>query len=411
MSSAAQLAAENLTDSLAAGAIAKLDLFRELMPDVSVTSFADAFHTSEVLRLQDQLTSKVVLFKDLVPDVSSAFRLSELARLQNQLTSSVRLAVDSEAAGLAQIASSAARLAIPSSAVNSAVALARFESSLAAEVTVAARFDEILKGSVRAAETFADALQPTRMELLSDAIRRVQGASLLEDRRYLEVFDQTAAFANAIAEPVRLAREQLEAAASFSRFALPEFSSLAECGRLFDAAGLALPHWPRPPFLKLAQHRRTIRARIAAIEEPVHVREAKTLVHKHEIVLREVIDAAMSAWYGEDWARQRLPLCGCGALLGKWRKRGGFVLEHADYFHYRKIMTHAEHFENVFAAAVDDPDELGRLLDRAGALRGASHHARPFTPEDLRELRSVWLMLESAMSAMLGFQAGMKPFE
>ena len=92
----------------------------------------------------------------------------------------------------------------------------------------------------------------------------------------------------------------------------------------------------------------------------------------------------MANTYGEDWAEQRLPLCGCKDLLRKWKSRGGDVLDHADYAHYKQIMSYPEHFEAVFEVGFDDPQSLAELLMRAGGLRAASHHARTLSLKDLR---------------------------
>jgi hypothetical protein len=63
-------------------------------------------------------------------------------------------------------------------------------------------------------------------------------------------------------------------------------------------------------------------------------------------------------------------------------------------------MSHPEHFEAVFQVGFDDPQALAELWTRAGRLRAASHHARMFTPEDLRDLRLVWLTIEKGLVAL-----------
>jgi len=107
----------------------------------------------------------------------------------------------------------------------------------------------------------------------------------------------------------------------------------------------------------------------------------------------------MADAYGENWAEPQLPLCGCNDLLDRWRKRGGEALDHADYAHYARIMSHHEHFAAVFEAGFDDPEALAALLDDAGRLRAASHHARAFSPEDLRDLRVTWRTIETGLLA------------
>ena len=55
-----------------------------------------------------------------------------------------------------------------------------------------------------------------------------------------------------------------------------------------------------------------------------------------------------------------------------------------------------QHFADIFHLAFPDPP----TIDDAGRLRAASHHARDFTPEDLRDLRVVWRMLEAGLLAL-----------
>ena len=129
-----------------------------------------------------------------------------------------------------------------------------------------------------------------------------------------------------------------------------------------------------------------------------------SLVHRYELILREIIDDLMAATYGDDWASARLPECDCKDLLGKWRKRGGDgnVLDHADYAHYARIMTHPDHFAAVFGTGFEDRAQLAELLKGAGKLRSASHHSRVFTIDDLRTLRTVWRTIEAGLIALTG---------
>jgi hypothetical protein len=151
--------------------------------------------------------------------------------------------------------------------------------------------------------------------------------------------------------------------------------------------------------LTTAEKRRRFKARLQGRAEPAHVRKAKSLVHRYELTLRDILDAVMADTYGEDWPDSRLPLCDCKDLLGRWRKRGGDVLDHADYAHYARMMSHPEHFEAIFEAGFDDPQALAMLLEDAGRLRAASHHARAFTPKDLRDLRVTWRTIEAGLLA------------
>lgn len=69
-------------------------------------------------------------------------------------------------------------------------------------------------------------------------------------------------------------------------------------------------------------------------------------------------------------------------------ERGGEPLDHADYAHYRKIVVDPVHFDALFSAGFDHPNHLSSLLTRAGDLRNALAHHHPFSPSDLRDLRT-----------------------
>ncbi|WP_156455347.1 hypothetical protein [Sphingomonas sp. CCH5-D11] len=243
-------------------------------------------------------------------------------------------------------------------------------------------------------EHYRTATEPLTAKLLA-----LDALGVGQVSRYLEAFSQASAVSDLIAQSLRVDREFLAATRAFSLSAVPTFETLAGYRSFLDAAGLGLPRWPKVRLLTVAEKRRRFKARLQRKAEPVHVKKAKSLVHRYELTLREILDAVMADAYGEDWAKARLPLCGCNDLLGRWRKRGGDVLDHADYAHYARIMSHPEHFSAVFEAGFDDPQALAALLEDAGRLRAASHHARAFTPEDLRDLRVTWRTIEAGLLA------------
>lgn len=222
-------------------------------------------------------------------------------------------------------------------------------------------------------------------------------ALALSERPQIEAFARASAMADMFAETERLTRGVREAVGVFALTDMPEITGLAGYRNFLDAAGLQLPRWPRPRLLSRADKRRRLKARLQANAEPPHVKRAKSMVHRYELTLREILDAVMAETYGEDWPHERLPLCGCKDLLGKWKARGGDVFDHADYTHYARIMSHPEHFEAIFEAGFDEPAAAFDLLKQAGKLRAASHHAHMFTPDDLRELRLTWRQIETAL--------------
>ena len=239
----------------------------------------------------------------------------------------------------------------------------------------------------------------TSSDLLSLKLLALDGVAGAMTAANLGAFTQTSAMADMLGLSLRVDRELMAASRAFALEATPQLATLADHRSFLDAAGLVLPRWPRFRRLSPAERRRRWRSRLEANAEPKVVKRAKSVVHRYESTLREIIDDAMTEAYGEDWPALRLERCGCKDLLGKWRKRGGDPLVHADYVHYIKIMTHSEHFAEVFGVGFDDPEALGQLLKEAGRLRAASHHAGAFTPENLRDLRLTWRTLETGLLA------------
>lgn len=176
--------------------------------------------------------------------------------------------------------------------------------------------------------------------------------------------------------------------------------SVAEYRTVLDAAGLILPRWPRVRLLTRAEKRRRFKALLNENVEPPYVRKAKSLVHRYELTFRRVLDDAMAGAYGENWPDERLPHCDCKDLLGKWKRREGDVLDHADYAHYARIVSHPDHFADIFQTAFEDAEEAYKLLITAGRLRARSHHPHDFRPEDLRDLRLTWRTIENALTAL-----------
>lgn len=236
--------------------------------------------------------------------------------------------------------------------------------------------------------------------LLAERVRLFDPINLAGDDRGVASFASSAAMSNAIALAARVDRPLVEAARALSLTAVPDLGSLSIHRAFLDASGLWLARWPQRRLLSAAEKRRRFRELLNRNVESVHVRKAKSLVHRYELVLREIIDAAMALVYGDDWASDRLPLCDCKTLLGKAAARGGDPLDHADYAHYWKIMGDPDHFREVFSVAFCDAETLVTLLKKAGDLRARSHHAREFGPEDLRDLRVTWRTLEIGLVAL-----------
>lgn len=242
----------------------------------------------------------------------------------------------------------------------------------------------------------------TTTDALALKLAQTRAVELWREPAYMAAFGQASAMADFYAESQRVSLQLAEAHRTMMLAGVPVGTGLADYRGLLDAAGLVLPRWPRVRLLSKAEKRRRFRARLQRNAEPPHIKRAKSLVHRYELTMREILDAAMAETYGEDWAEERLPLCDCKDLLGKWRRRGGAVLDHADYAHYARIMSHPEHFAEVFEVGFEDRQELHDLMVKAGRLRAASHHPHVFTPEDLRDLRLTWRTIETGLNALCG---------
>lgn len=270
-----------------------------------------------------------------------------------------------------------------------------FPSSVVDQVRSAAQLAQTydLHGSLSAHRTPVDSFTSKLLNL--------QALDTIKSPTYLNAFMQASTMSDIFAESMRVDRQLLEASNQFSKMAVPTFGTLNSYRQFLDASGLVLSHWPNVRLLTIGEKRRRFRDRLNSNAEPVHVKKARTLVQRYELTLREILIEVMEGEYGEDWAVERLPLCDCKDLLGKWQKRGGEVLNHADYAHYARIMSYPEHFDAVFEAGFDNPIAISELIEKAGKLRAALQHFHPFTSEDLRDLRLAWRSIETGLLALI----------
>lgn len=237
-------------------------------------------------------------------------------------------------------------------------------------------------------------------EVLADKLSHFHSLEAFAQPSNLAAFVQAAAAAEAFKESSRVDGALVEAVKQFSIVQLPNLYGRSDYSRFLDASGLLLPTWPNPRLLTLGQKRHRLHLKLRGNAESAQERKGKSLVRRYELTLRAVLAEAMYMEYGVDWPDSRLPLCDCKDLLGKWKNRGGEPLDHADYAHYRKIVTNHDHFEAVFSAGFDDPSYLANLLKRAGELRNALAHHHSFSPSDLRDLRTTWSLVETGLLAI-----------
>ena len=242
----------------------------------------------------------------------------------------------------------------------------------------------------------------TSTDTLARRFASIQGSSWWKDI-HADDFARASALSEALWTSRVVDRETHSAANAFLVAGAPTLPSLGDHRTFLEAAGLLLPRLPGSwPFVRSDKHKR-FNDQLRANAEPQHVRKAKSLIHQYELALRDAIHDVMTAAYGYEWWSVRLPLCGCNALLARWRTRGGDVLEHADFFHYAQIMSFPEHHEAGFKVGFPDREALRELIDTVRVLRAKSHHAsrHRFTPQDLRQLHVSWRQIRIGLVALL----------
>lgn len=244
-----------------------------------------------------------------------------------------------------------------------------------------------------------DYLDPFKTSVgpLTDKMLYLNSLDSIRSEEHLRSFVQASTVADILGNSRGYGFEAQQALAMLTQQAIPQFDSVQEYGHVLKAAGIALAPWPHIRLLTIGERRKRLRQRVDARQESKHAKKAWTVFHRHELTLREIIDMAMTDRYGEDWPHERLEKCGCRTLLGRWKNRGGDLLDHADYDQYIEIMCDDEHFENVFSIGFEESDELRRLLTKARKLRAAVMHFHPFTKEDLRDLRTTWKAIEAGL--------------
>ena len=232
---------------------------------------------------------------------------------------------------------------------------------------------------------------------LTDKMLYLNSLESIRSEEHLRSFVQASTVADVLGHSHGFGFEAQQALAILSQQTIPQFASVQEYGHVLKAAGIALPRWPRLQLLTIAERRKRLRKLRGVNKGSKHRKEAWTVFDRNEQILREIIDAAMTDHYGEDWPLERLERCGCQRLLSRWMAHGGDVLDHADFGHYIYIMCDEEHFEAVFSIGFGELEGLKGLLTKAKSLRIPVMHAQSFTKEDLRDVRTTWKAIEAGL--------------
>jgi hypothetical protein len=232
---------------------------------------------------------------------------------------------------------------------------------------------------------------------LTDKMLHLGSLDSIRSPERLKAFVHASTVADILSNSFGFDEQVHQAWKSLTNQITPNFDSIQEYGKVLSAAGLTMPRWPHPRLLTIGEKRRRQHQRVQGRADIKFAKKAWPVIHRLEVSLRDVISTRMEQHYGEDWQRRRLPQCGCKDLLGKWQKRGGEVLDHADYAHYIWIMCNPEHFELIFSYGFDDSNAIEELLTKAKDLRIPVMHCLEFTQENLRDIRVTWRALEAGL--------------
>ena len=126
-----------------------------------------------------------------------------------------------------------------------------------------------------------------------------------------------------------------------------------------------------------------------AEEEGLHrTNEAHDWLQRFEVRLRRFINDGMTAKFGSDWPRHRLP----NGFYDRWQEkkqaalrageRDRPLLDYADFTDYAPIMCRTDNWKQVFAAVYGRQESVRESLQRLYPLRICTMHARPITQDD-----------------------------
>lgn len=129
------------------------------------------------------------------------------------------------------------------------------------------------------------------------------------------------------------------------------------------------------------------------------------LLWRLERDLRDSIECAMTAQFGPNWARHRLP--GNGKMYESWvekqeqnAKKGGprgRLIDYADFTDYEKIITKGDNWKDVFGSTFMDKQSLIESLQRLYPVRLSTMHGRSVSKMDFALANAEVLRLLSAM--------------
>lgn len=213
--------------------------------------------------------------------------------------------------------------------------------------------------------------------------------SILRDPQYLSAFDQTRRFAESISvasigKPIGLSH-----LSEFLDRAIPRFPSISDYDDFLGSAGLDTridliePDTDDEKYVELS---------FSALIETSGASEYETAafqdIFAFERAIRAFLTRLFTDAFGADWPEKILPICNCGDLLGKYRKRGGDPLDHADWAHFVRLMSCEQVFVELFAVAFKEQSELIGSLELIRKIRKRPMHSHTIDHAVLRDLKA-----------------------
>jgi hypothetical protein len=146
----------------------------------------------------------------------------------------------------------------------------------------------------------------------------------------------------------------------------------------------------RPPPAVVGQYGRPVPASDDPDEEEglARTNEAHDWLQRFETRLRKFIDDRMSAAFGPDWPRHRLP----NGLYEKWHDkkrreeqetgRVWPLIAYADFTDYALVICRGDNWKTVFKRTFGREESVRESLQRLYPIRICTMHARPITQDD-----------------------------
>jgi hypothetical protein len=165
---------------------------------------------------------------------------------------------------------------------------------------------------------------------------------------------------------------------------LAQFSPMA-----FDQA-ITIARIKRPPPQLIITFQSPIPTTTTKEEEGHELRNlAHDYLQRFESLIRQFIDAQMTAAFGSSWQKQRVP----GEIYIGWKEKrqkskdsgqGDHpLIAFADFTDYEPIISRGDNWTNLFAPIFNNKDSVRESLQRLYPIRLATMHARPVGQEDL----------------------------